>query len=128
ANQTVYVYAETGTTPNCSDEKSFLVNIFKVDDLADVTSCERFILPALNVGGYYTGPNGTGTHLNAGASIGTSQTIYVYAVSPFLPTCSDETSFDVTIVDAPIAHGVTAAQTTVCDEDGNNDGITVFDL
>jgi gliding motility-associated-like protein len=127
-NQTVYVYAETGTTPNCSDEKSFLVNIFKVDDLADVTSCETYVLPALTVGGYYTGPNGTGTQLNAGASITTSQTIYVYAVSPFTPVCSDETSFVVTIVDAPIAHGVPAAQTTVCDEDGNNDGTTAFDL
>lgn len=127
-SQTVYVYAETGTTPNCFDEKSFLVNIFKVDDLADVTSCDRYILPALTVGGYYTGPNGTGTHLNAGASVTTSQTIYIYAVSPFTPTCSDETSFDVTIVPAPVAHGVTAAQTTVCDEDGNNDGITSFDL
>jgi gliding motility-associated-like protein len=127
-NQTVYVYAETGTTPNCSDEKSFLVNIFKVDDLADVTSCEQFVLPALTIGGYYTGPNGTGAHLSVGASVNTSQTIYVYAVSPFTPLCSDETSFVVTIVDTPVAHGVTAAQTTVCDEDGNNDGITSFDL
>lgn len=127
-NQTVYVYAATGTTPNCTAETSFLVNIFKVDDLADVTSCERYILPALNVGGYYTGPNGTGTHLSVGAQITSSQTIYVYAASPFSPTCSDETSFQVTIVDAPIAHGVTVAQTTVCDEDGTNDGITSFDL
>jgi gliding motility-associated-like protein len=127
-NQTVYVYAETGTTPNCFDEKSFLVNIFKVDDLADVTSCEQFVLPALTAGGYYTGPNGTGTHLNAGTSINTTQTIYVYAQSPFTPLCSDETSFVVTIVDTPVAHGVTVAQTTVCDEDGDNDGITSFDL
>ncbi|TXD69047.1 DUF7507 domain-containing protein, partial [Aequorivita lipolytica] len=27
STQTIYVYAETGTTPNCSDEKSFLVTI-----------------------------------------------------------------------------------------------------
>lgn len=127
-NQTIYVYAETGTTPNCSDEKSFLVNIFKVDDLADVTSCESYILPNLTVGQYYTGANGTGTHLNAGTAITTSQTVYVYAVSPFTPTCSDETSFAVTIVDTPVAHGVPAAMTTVCDEDGTNDGVTSFDL
>ncbi|RYZ32198.1 MAG: T9SS type B sorting domain-containing protein, partial [Sphingobacteriales bacterium] len=127
-SQTVYVYAQTGTVPNCTDEKSFAVNIFKVDDLPNKVSCESFTLPVLTVGGYYTGPNGTGTHLNAGSNVTSSATIYVYAVSPFTPGCSSETSFDVTIVDTPVAHAVTPAMTTVCDEDGTNDGITSFDL
>jgi gliding motility-associated-like protein len=128
ANQTVYVYAQTGTTPNCTDEKSFSVNIFKVDDLADVTICESYVLPALTVGKYYTGPAGTGTVLNAGSSVTVSKTIYVYALSPFTPACSSETSFVVTIIDTPVAYPVTTAMRTVCDEDGTNDGITSFDL
>jgi gliding motility-associated-like protein len=127
-SQTVYVYAQTGTTPNCTDEKSFSINIFKVDDLADVTTCESYLLPALTVGKYYTAPGGTGSMLNAGTSVTASKTIYVYAVSPFTPTCSSETSFVVTIIDTPVAHPVTTAMTTVCDEDGTNDGVTSFDL
>src|SRR5690606_4243885 len=126
-SQTVYVYAETATTPNCFNEQSFLVNVFNVDQLADVTVCEAYVLPALTVGKYYTGPGGTGTQLNPGTAITTTQTIYVYAVAPFTPGCSDETSFVATIVDKPLANNVPVAMTTVCDQDGTNDGITSFD-
>ena len=128
ANQTVYIYAETATIPNCSAEKSFTVNLFQVDTLPNVTTCENFTLPVLSVGKYYTGPTGTGTQLSAGQIISSSQTIYIYAVSPFTPMCYDESSFTLTIIDTPVANPVTTAQTTVCDEDGTNDGITIFNL
>jgi gliding motility-associated-like protein len=127
-SQTVYVYAKTNTNPVCSDEKSFFVNIFNVDEPADVTICENYVLPALTIGRYYTGPGGTGTLLPAGSSVTSTKTIYVYAVSPFTPSCSDESSFVVTIIDTPVAHVVPVAMTTVCDEDGTNDGVTSFDL
>jgi gliding motility-associated-like protein len=127
-NQTLYVYADTGTTPNCSDEKSFTISLFKVDVLPDVTICESYTLPTLTTGKYFTGPNGTGTQLQAGQSVNASQTIYIYAVSSFTPTCSDESHFVVTIVDTPVAHPVNPSQRTTCDEDGTNDGITSFDL
>jgi len=128
ANQTLYVYAETGTTPNCWNEVSFNVTIFNVDEPAAVTSCQNYVLPALVVGGYYTGPGGTGTHLNAGATVSQSGTIYVFAQSPFNPSCTDESSFQITIVPEPVAHAVPLATAIICDEDGVNDGITAFDL
>ena len=127
-NQTVYVYAETATTPNCTDEKSFNVNLFQVDKLQDVTTCSSYTLPVLTVGKYYTASNGTGSLLSAGQTVYSSQIIYIYAVSPFTPTCSDESDFTVTIVPAPVANPVGSALTTVCDEDGTNDGITSLDL
>ena len=126
--QTVYVYAETGTTPNCSDEKSFVVTVFNVDEMEDVISCQNFVLPALSVGKYYTGTGGTGTMLPAGTTISTDQTIYIYAQSPFAPTCYDESFFEVIVVPQPIAYSVPAIQTRVCDEDGTNDGVTSFNL
>ncbi|HEX8269449.1 MAG TPA: choice-of-anchor L domain-containing protein [Flavobacterium sp.] len=126
--QTVYIYAETLTTPNCSSEKSFTVTVFNVDDRADVLTCESYVLPALNVGKYYTAPGGTGTLLNAGTAITTSQTIYIYATAPFNPACSDETSLDITIIDQPIVNAIPTALVKVCDEDGENDGVTAFDL
>ncbi|MFN3967912.1 choice-of-anchor L domain-containing protein [Flavobacterium sp.] len=127
-SQTVYVFARTNTTPDCTSEISFTISIFNVDVLPNVATCEQFTLPTLTVGQYFTGPNGTGLQLSVGATISTSQTVYIYAVSPYLPRCSDESSFTVTIIDTPVANSVPAALSTVCDEDGNNDGITSFNL
>jgi len=127
-DQTVYVYAHTATSPDCSSERSFTVTIFNVDALADVTICENYTLPTLSIGRYYTGPNGTGTQLSAGSVINASMTVYIYATSPFSPSCTDETSFNVTIIDTPVAYAVPANLRTVCDQDGTNDGVTSFDL
>ncbi len=127
-NQTLYVYAETGTNPNCTAERNFNVTVYNVDELPSVTSCSSFILPALTVGGYYTAPLGTGTHLNPGQAITTSKTIYIYGVTPFDPNSYDQSMFDVNIVNPPVAFPVPNNLLSVCDEDGNNDGITEFDL
>lgn len=126
--QTLYVYAETATEPNCTAQISFNINVFNVSELPNMTICESFTLPALTVGRYYTGQNGTGTQLLSGQTINTSQTIYIYQQAPFSPACSDESSFTVTIIDTPVANNATLASRTVCDEDGTNDGITNFDL
>ncbi|MFN7013858.1 MAG: adhesin, partial [Bacteroidia bacterium] len=127
-SQTVYVFAHTNTTPDCTSEISFNITIFNVDVLPNVTTCENYTLPNLTVGQYFTGSNGTGLQLNAGATITTSQTVYIYGLSPYLPRCSDESSFTVTIIDTPIANSVPTALRSVCDMDGNNDGITSFNL
>lgn len=95
SSQTIYVYATAGT---CSDEESFEVNVTAapaVDELADASVCDSYTLPVLTVGQYYTGAGGTGTQLNAGDLITSSQTIYIYAESA--PACSDESSFAVTV-------------------------------
>lgn len=100
-SQTVYVYAQTGTVPNCFDQESFAVTITTspvADDPADVTdACASYVLGTPAVGHYYSAANGGGVQLD-GSTITTSQTVYVYAVSG---TCSDENSFDVTINPSP---------------------------
>lgn len=128
ATQTVYVYAHTATSPDCSSQRSFTVTIYNVDELPNVTICENYTLPTLAVGRFYTGPNGTGTQLAAGSVVNASTTLYIYGQSPFSPGCSDETSFTITIIDTPVAHVVPASLRTVCDQDGTNDGVTAFDL
>jgi len=100
SSQTIFVYAETGTTPNCTDENSFAVTIVPTpvaDAPADVTICDSYTLPALTVGNYFTGTGGTGTALSAGNTITSSQTIFVYAETGTTPNCTDENSFEVTI-------------------------------
>ena len=104
-SQTVYVYAQSGTTPNCTDEDSFTVTIVTSpvpDDPADVTSCDSYVLPALVNGNYYTASGGTGTMLNAGDVVNTTQTLYVYATG-VVPGCTSENAFDITIVPSPVA-------------------------
>lgn len=127
-SQTLYVYAETGTNPNCFDEKSFTVNIFNVDEIDDVTICSSYVLPTLTTGRYFNGPNGTGGQIAFGSTITTSRTIYIYALSGYSPNCSDESSFEVTIIPTPVANAVPVVNRTVCDEDGTNDGVTSFTL
>ena len=127
-NQTIYVYAETATVPNCFDEVSFNVSLFKVNSLPDVTTCVSYRLPTLAIGKYYTQSGGNGTQIPAGTSITVSGTYYIYALSNFPSGCSDETSFEVTIVPQPKAFAVPKAMTSICDEDGINDGIFAFDV
>ncbi|WP_437400137.1 hypothetical protein, partial [Flagellimonas lutimaris] len=53
STMTVYVYSETGTTPNCSAESNFTVTINNtppVDAPADVTACDSYTLPPLTDG------------------------------------------------------------------------------
>jgi gliding motility-associated-like protein len=127
-SQTIFVYAETETIPNCFDEVSFTVNIYNVDQLQDVTVCENFVLPNLSVGNYYNGPNGSGGIIAQGSIISISRTLYIFGNSGFSPNCTDETSFTITIISTPIANTIPLINRTICDEDGLNDGITLFDL
>ena len=131
--QTIYIYADSEF---CSDEGSFTITIHKpkVKQPDDVTSCVTYALPDnLTVGDYFTksgGPNviGGNTKLPAGTIISTSTTLYVYADSNTRNNCFNEKFFTITIVPEPIATSVPISESTYCDEDGINDGVTTVDL
>ncbi len=105
ADQTIYVYAETATTPNCSDEDSFTVTIIDspvAQVLAPVTACDSYVLEALDAdNNYYTGSGGTGTMLAAGDTVTASQTLYIFAQTNPVTECTDESEFVVTIIESP---------------------------
>ena len=107
ADSTIYVYAETGTVPNCTDGNSFVVTINlspNSDAPLDVTACDTYTLPALSPGNnYFSATNGGGIALTAGDAITTDSTIYVYAESGTTPNCTDGNSFVVTINASPVA-------------------------
>ncbi|MCB0653060.1 MAG: hypothetical protein KDC85_17425, partial [Saprospiraceae bacterium] len=77
-----------------------------ITDLPNTTQCDAYVLPAItgsNLSGneaYYTGPGGTGTQYNAGATISSSITLFMYDATS---TCSDEESFSITINSSPVA-------------------------
>ncbi len=105
ADQTIYVYAETATTPNCTDEDSFTVTIIDspvAQVLAPVTACDSYVLEALDAdNNYYTGSGGTGTMLAAGDTVTASQTLYIFAQTNPVTECTDESEFVVTIIESP---------------------------
>ena len=126
SDTTVFVYAETGTVPNCSVSDSFNIQIYNVIELADVTVCGSYTLPNLTDvnASYYQFPGGVGP-IAAGTTLSNSQTVYVNGTSPN-STCTDESDFILTINGQPLAFD---ASDSVCDNDSSPyDGITPYDL
>jgi gliding motility-associated-like protein len=110
---TLYVWAESGTTPNCTAEDSFTITIEtapEIDPLDDQTQCGSFQLPPItgtNLSGneaYYTGTDGSGDMYNAGDVINYADfgaypvTIYIFDDNG---GCSDEESFELTLYPSP---------------------------
>lgn len=101
-SQTVYYYAPTTSSPNCTDFLNYQITILPkplVDTPADRTECGQYILPPLTNGNYYTGTGGTGTQMSAGQILINTRTIYVYAVAA--NGCTNEHAFTVTIRPLP---------------------------
>ncbi|WMW77816.1 gliding motility-associated C-terminal domain-containing protein [Flavobacterium sp. 20NA77.7] len=82
----------------------------------DVNGCNSYTLPALTTGVYYTGSNATGTQLNAGDVITTTQVVYVYATNG---DCSNQVSFKVNIISIPTPTASVTAQPTCSTQTGN---------
>jgi gliding motility-associated-like protein len=127
--QAIVIVAETGTSPNCTAQGDFTVTVNPTpvaEAPADVVACNSYVLPPLNVGSYFDGPNGTGNAYAGGAVITAAHTtMYVYAQSGTSPNCVSQNSFDIDIFFSPVAN--TPADIDVCDD--NNDGFScLFDL
>lgn len=107
----IFYYAEVDGV-FCRDEE-FVIYIHPlplIDNPADVTTCDTYILPALSDGNYFSGPNGTGTPLFTGDIISVlgpnfPGTYYVYnqvvhTNSAGVPgNCSLENDFQINLVD-----------------------------
>jgi gliding motility-associated-like protein len=100
-SQTVYYYATTTTSPNCTDNLKYEITIKPlplVDTPSNRLECQSYILPPLVNGNYFTKTNGGGLPLQAGDIITKTQTIYVYSVGA---ECTNEHSFIVEIRPLP---------------------------
>ncbi|MCO6501146.1 MAG: gliding motility-associated C-terminal domain-containing protein [Vicingus serpentipes] len=116
----MYIYDETGTTPNCFDEVSFNITINStpiINNPGDMIACDSVQLPAItgtNLTGneaYFTGTNGTGTSYNAGDWITASVTpMYIYDETGTTPNCLNEITFNITINPTPSVAVVTPSE------------------
>jgi large repetitive protein len=109
--QTVYIRVTNVDNDDCFAVSTLSFEITPIPEVivpADAFACsdEGYTLPALAVGNYFTatgGPDGTGTLMNSGDILYTSQTVYIYAESNTLPNnCTDEDNFEVTIYELPV--------------------------
>ena len=78
-SQTIYFYGLDYLSV-CRDD-AFDIIVYPlppVDMPSDVVACNRYTLPALTNGNYFTQPDGQGSSLNAGDAITTTQTVYIY--------------------------------------------------
>ena len=109
--QVIYIYVGNAS---CNDESSFTITIDPTPTASTVstqTACDQFELPTIASGNYFTGSGGTGTQLNSGDFITTTQIIYIYVGNA---SCNDESSFTITINPTPTAS--TVPTQTVCDQ------------
>jgi gliding motility-associated-like protein len=100
-SQSVYYYANTTTTPNCTDNLKYTITILDlplINQPVNRLECGNYTLPPLTNGNYYSSPNGVGP-LFAGNIITKTKTIYVYAIGA--NGCSDQYSFKVEIRPLP---------------------------
>jgi gliding motility-associated-like protein len=94
---TVFIYSVDSNT--CTNETSFNITIIDTTIFQDETVCGSYTIPTLTVGNFFTQTNGTGTQLNAGEILTTSQTIYFYA--PTNNGCADNIQINITINPLP---------------------------
>lgn len=97
-SQTIYIYDDSSTCPIQSRYTIVITPSPMVDQLNDFSICDSFTLPSITNGNYYTDTNGTGTQLNAGSIVNSSQVLYIYneVNTPFI-SCSSEHSFNIEI-------------------------------
>lgn len=101
-NTSLFARIQTTTDPTCFNTTTFDLIVIPrpiLDRLTNQFVCSSYTLPPLvNPGNYYSGPNKTGTLLNAGDVIATDQTVYLYSTTAGTPSCSFESNFNIIIV------------------------------
>lgn len=114
--KTLYIYDETATSPNCSDEESFTLTLKPTPQITSSlgveTHCDTFTLPTItgnNLTGneqYYSLSGGNGDLYNAGFTFDTTTlvtyplTLHIYDAT-VNPLCFNEHIFTLTIETTP---------------------------
>ncbi len=98
SSQTIYIYNDDG---RCTNQREFRVSIIDTSSFTDQTVCGAYVVPATEVGGYFTQPAGGGTSISSGSSIDTSTTLYYYVETTEGINCTTNLAIDVTINTIP---------------------------
>ena len=97
-NGTIYYASQTvGCESIARTAVTVTINAVTVDNIADVSACNSYVLPALVNGDYFTETAGGGDMLSAGDVITENTTLYVYKEAGITTVCYAEDSFAITI-------------------------------
>jgi gliding motility-associated-like protein len=118
SSTTIYAYAETATTPNCSEYEPLSITIYNtpvVAPIAPVTACDSYTLlaPAAPATRWFTLPGGPTAPGNVerlpGFNVTGTTTLYAYAESGTIATqiCFDDEPFVITINNSPVIPAIT---------------------
>lgn len=102
-NTATTTYTFTPATGQCAATISNTINVNQVpalDLIPDGNYCNFYDLPAVTNGSYFAASGGI-LPLAVGTRITTSQVIYVYVASSTNPSCSNQSSFMVTVTQNP---------------------------
>jgi len=102
-SQTIYTYSENA---RCNDASA--LRIYIVPTLAyfeetnsQLPHCGSFDLPEIEVGAYYTEPNGQGIEIPKNNPLTVSRPVYYYVETTSGPNCTENLFFDVVITPTP---------------------------
>ena len=104
SDQLVYVYVELTSFPACKQEKSFDVIVSKtplINTLNDTAVCDKFTVPIISNGIFYSGPLKSGVKFLQGDSVLTTQQLYVYSEASSNSSCFNEKNFKVVVHQKP---------------------------
>lgn len=99
-NQVIYIY---NVDRKCESQTSFKVFKIDVNNFKDLKICGTYTLPKLNVGGYFTQPNGLGEKIEEGTVLTTSKRIYYYVKTYETNNCTTNLSYEIDIFPIPEA-------------------------
>lgn len=105
-SRTIYIF---NTNTLCSVERVFTVRIINSSQFTNISSCGSYTLPQITLGGYYTapgGPAGGGTQINPNTPITSSQIVYYYVNTTFLPNCTYSLNYNITINPIPLVDSI----------------------
>lgn len=127
--QVIYLFAQTGTEPNCTDEKSFTVTVVPTPKIDIAKGCDGvdYILEGIFIDDIYNQDNAVFVWTDSENTVlGTDQKLmitkvgkYTLTVLPINDDCPTEVSIDVTETGCEIPRGISP------NNDGKNDE---FDL
>lgn len=98
----IYVRFHFNNNINCYAIATVTINKFDlplVDNLPIQIGCNQVVLPAIINGTYFSGSNGSGTNLGQGGAIIDDGGIYYIFAGPDANGCTNESSFEVFLID-----------------------------
>ena len=92
----------------CVEFNDIVINLVDTTLFSTVYACsqEGYLLPPVTFGGYFTGPNGTGSSVDPSIPITSSQVVYYFTNTSVLPNCTSNLNYTIVINSSPLVDDI----------------------